>query len=266
LSKGERAPFQKGALYETSFVEKGDQFMIRISRLFFRGLGIVLGTWAGFNAAVCHAVSFTITIDTTGLAAYGTPPAPFALEFQFNDGDGTVNNTATLSDFNFGTGGAAVGAPTYNCTSGSGAACSGITGDLSSTVTLSDSSDFFNEFIQQFTPSSSDPLNFLLNLTTNVEPSIPDSFSLAIFDSSGTGIPTSFFDVFVQIDITSPLAIATYASDTSISPPGCPTCPAIALSAPVVDLATTPVPEPGTFVLLLGGLFGLAATKCWKRS
>jgi hypothetical protein len=62
-------------------------------------------------------VSFTVTIDTTALAAYGTPPAPFALEFQFNDGDGTVNNTATLSTFNFGTGGAAVGTPTYNCTS-----------------------------------------------------------------------------------------------------------------------------------------------------
>ncbi len=238
--------------------------MIRISHFFLRSLGIVLGTWAGLSAVVCHAVSFTVTIDATGLAAYGTPPAPFALEFQFNDGDGTVNNTATLSNFNFGAGGAAVGAPTYNCTSGSGAACSGITGDLSSTITLSDNNDFFNEFIQQFTPSSTNPLSFLLALTTNVEPITPDAFSLAIFDSSGTGIPTSFFDVFVQIDITSPLTIATFASDTTQSPPGCPTCAPIDIAAPVV-LSTTPIPEPGTFVLLLSGFLGLAARRYWRR-
>jgi len=235
--------------------------MNRISRLFFHSLGIVLGTWVGFNATVCHAVSFTVTINTTSLATYGAPPAPFALEFQFNDGDGTVNNTATLSNFNFGIGGTPVGTPTYNCTSGSGVSCSGITGDLSSNVILSDSSDFFNEFIQQFTPSSSDPLSFLLNLTTNVEPVTPDSFSLAIFDNSGTGIPTSFFDVFVQVDITNPLTIATYASDTSQSPPACLTCPAIDITASI-EQASTPIPEPGTLFLFASGLVGLVT---WRR-
>ncbi len=189
--------------------------------------------------SVSHAVSYTVTVDTRPLAGQTTPPAPFALEFQLNDGDGTVNNTATLSNFNFGTGGSATGSPT---TTG------GATGNLSSTVTLTDSS-FFNEFIQGFTPSSTDLLSFLLNLTANVEPTTPDAFSLAIFDSSGTGLPTNFFDVFLQIDITNPLTINTYASDTSVSPPGCSTCPPIDIAMPTVESATAPVPEPSTLAL-----------------
>src|SRR5262245_8804966 len=207
--------------------------MIRLSH-FFRGLGIALGLCWGFNVTICHAVSFTVTIDTTGLAAYGTPPAPFALEFQLIDGDGTVNNTVTLSNFDFGAGGGSSGAPT---TTG------GASDDLSGTVILTDSS-FFNEFIQGFIPSATDPLSFLLDVTENVEPLTPDAFSLAIFDSSGTGIPTIFFDVFLQIDITNPLTVATYASDTTQSPPGCPTCLPVNIGAPTVQ-ATTPVPEPG---------------------
>jgi len=217
--------------------------MIQTSHFFLRGLGIALGLWWGFNVAVCHAVSFTVTIDTTTLAAYGTPPAPFALEFQLIDGDGTVNNTVTLSNFDFGTSGGVSGSPT---TTG------GASGDLSGTVTLTDSS-FFNEFIQGFTPSATDPLSFLLDTTENVEPLTPDAFSLAIFDSSGTGIPTSFFDVFLQINITNPLIIATYASDTTQSPPGCPTCAPVDISAPVVQPVVVPVPEPGTLLLLISG-------------
>ena len=52
--------------------------------------------------------------------------------------------------------------------------------------------------------SLTEPLtDFVLDLgTPHVEPLTPDSFSLAIFDSAGVGIPTSFFDVFVQIDLT----------------------------------------------------------------
>ena len=195
-----------------------------------------------------HAVSFNFTIDTTSLAPQPTPPKPFALDFQFLDGDHTRSNTVTLSQFAFGAGGGPHGSPT---TAG------GASGDLSGTVTLTDSS-FFNEFIQGFTPSGSHPLRFLLTLTTNPEPGTPDAFTLAIFDSSGTEIPTSFFGAFAQIDITNPLTINTYASDTSTAPPGCPTCPALDIAAPLVTTATSPVPEPGTFVLLAGGIGCLA--------
>jgi len=195
-----------------------------------------------------YAVNYTVTLDTRSLASEPAPPAPFSLEFQLNDGDGTVNNTITLSNFNFGTGGSATGSPT---TTG------GASGNLSSTVTLTDSS-FFNEFIQGFTPSSTDPLSFLFDLTTNEEPITPDSFSLAIFDSSGIGIPTSFFDVFLQADITSPLIINTYASDASLSPPGCPTCAAIEIPSLLVTTDTSPVPEPSTIVLLTSALSVMA--------
>ena len=201
----------------------------------------------------CDAASFTVTIDTTTLASQTSPPGPFALEFQFNDGGGEVTNTLTLSQFDFG-GGSATGTPTYHCTAGDGAVCTGIGGNLFTTVTLSDSNDAFNEFIQGFTPGSTGPLRFLVDLgTPQIESSTPDAFSLAVFDSSGTGILTTFFDVFVQFDLTSPLGINTYASDSNQPPPGCPTCAGINIGAPVVQF-TTPVPGPNSLVLMCSGL------------
>ncbi len=66
--------------------------------------------------------------------------------------------------------------------------------------------------------------------------------------------------MFIQIDLMSPPTIATYASDSAQLPPGCSTCPAIAIPAPDVRLLT--VPEPGTLLLLL--VVGLAASaKNW---
>ena len=204
----------------------------------------------------CQAVSLSVTIDTTPLVSQTIPPGPFALEFQFIDGGGDVTNTLTLTDFDFG-GGSAMGSPTYNCTAGGGAACGGIGGDLSTTVTLSDSNDTFNEFIQAFTPGASGPLRFVLKLENpSIESLTPDAFSFAIFDSSGTGIPTNFFDVFVQIDLASSLAIYTYGGDSNRPPPGCEACAGINIDAPVV-LSTTPVPVPNSLVLMGSGLMML---------
>ena len=148
------------------------------------------------------------------------------------------------------------------CSAGTGAACTGIGGNLFTTVTLSDSSDPFNEFIQAFTPGSTGPLRFLVDLgTPQIESSTPDAFSLAVFDSSGTGILTTFFDVFVQFDLTSPLGINTYASDSKQPPPGCPTCAGINIGAPIV------VPGPNAIVLMCSGLMmlGMALRKKYTR-
>jgi hypothetical protein len=174
-----------------------------------------------------------------------------ALEFQLIDSAGTIHNTITLSAFDFGAGGSAVGSPT---TSG------GASGDLAGTVTLTDSSPF-TEFIQSFTPSASEPLSFLLDTTENVEPTIPDSFSLGIFDSSGTGIATQLADIFLQVDLTAPVEINTYASDASEPPPGCPTCKPVRISAPRVQVVDTA--EPQVLLLLAVSLGGvIIARRC----
>src|SRR5215831_7803460 len=93
--------------------------------------------------------------------------------------------------------------------------------DLGSAVLLIDSS-FPNYFAQAFTPGSS--LNFLLELTTNLDDGIPDEFTFSILDKTLTPIPTvagALFDVFVQIDIdSSSPTITTYPSDGSRAPDG----------------------------------------------
>ena len=67
---------------------------------YFRLLAAVLALSWCLHTRVCHAVSYTVTIDTSPLATQTTPPAPFSLEFQLTNGGGVVNNTATLSGFN----------------------------------------------------------------------------------------------------------------------------------------------------------------------
>lgn len=72
-----------------------------------------------------------------------------------------------------------------------------------------------------------------MDLTDNVDAVTPDSFSTGILDSSGNGLPTVFFDVFLQIGITAAATQTTHASDPNRPPPGCPDTP-INLVAPTV--------------------------------
>jgi hypothetical protein len=200
-----------------------------------------------FPILVCFALGLTapahagIIVNFTILtgALQGDPAAPFSLDFQLNDGSGAgdANNTAVLSGFLFGAGGGPVG---------SAALAGGATGDLGSSVQITDSG-FLNEFTQGFTPGSQ--LQFQLFLSTNVDAGgTPDQFSLAILDSSGAQVPAlSFFDVFVEIDLdsTNP-TIQTFASDPSRN--------TVAGGAPI-NLAEptftsgSPTPEPGSIFL-----------------
>jgi len=192
-------------------------------------------------------VIYSISINTAPLI--GHPAAPFALEFQLNDGKGTgdANNTAMLTGFSFGGGGPS-GSPTLT---------GGATGNATSGITLTDSS-FYNELVQGFTPGSI--LTFQLSLTTNVDTGgTPDQFSFAFLDKTATEIPTlaSFVDVFVQIDITSANpTVQTFASDMSRGPAGGGS--PINIAAPVVAL----VPEPTTILL---SVFGLLTLLAWRR-
>jgi hypothetical protein len=127
------------------------------------------------------ALQLDVTVDTSQISANYT--GPYALDFTLIDGSGggDFNNTATVSNFNFGTGGSE--GPASPILTG------GASGSLAGTVTLTESA-FLNDFNQQFVPGSQ--LTFLVDLTTNPNTPSPDNFSFAIltgYDTS-TGFPT----------------------------------------------------------------------------
>jgi len=217
-------------------------------RLFMRRIGFAIPLiWLCVSVGDA-AVLYDISLNTAPLIGHSA--GPFSLEFQLNDGNGTgdANNTASLTNFVLN-GGVALGSPTLT---------GGAAGDLASGFSLIDSS-FFNQIIQGFTPGAA--LSFLLSLSTNLDSGgTPDEFSFAILDQTGTEIPTlsSFFDVFVQIDIDSanPL-VRTFATDTSRTPEG--GGEPINIDAPIVTPVSS-VPEPMTLTLMLSG-FGLLVTR-----
>jgi len=176
--------------------------------------------------ALAQAKTYRVTIDTRALAAQPAPPGPFSLELQLVDGGGQQSNTVIVRNISFGTGGGVAGI---------GTTTGGASGDLSSSVTLIDTS-FLNEFVQRFTPSSQDPLSFTVDISENLEPVTPDSFSVGILDSSANGLSTTFFDAFMQIDITATPTPVAYATDPNTPPPGCPNCAPISLPAPTAQV------------------------------
>lgn len=125
---------------------------------------------------------YTVTMNTAPLAGHGS----FTLDLQLLDGSGLSpdlnNNTVTLTNFNFGTGGAPLG---------NGVPTNGATGNLATSVTLQDSA-FFNEYVESFAAGSS--LSFTVTITNVADPGgTPDLFTFAILDSNGNEITTTGF-------------------------------------------------------------------------
>jgi hypothetical protein len=190
-----------------------------------------------------------VTLNTTPLTTAGAASAaPFALAFQLVAGSQSNNDTATISDFKFGTGGSAgSGCPA----TASPCIFGGASGDISSSVGLN-TSGAFNALVETFTPGSS--LSFLLDLTTNVDTGgTPDAFAFSILDSSGSSIPTldpTTADTLLTINIDSARpTILTYATDPSRNTLG-GAGPSITMNAPTAVPPTSPVPEPGALSLL----------------
>jgi hypothetical protein len=202
----------------------------------YAALGLAFAAW---SVPICRADAiYDVALSTSPLI--GEAAGPFSLAFQLNDGSGTgdANNTAILSNFQFG-GGSASGLPTL---------FGGATGDLSSGITLTDSS-FFNAFAQPFNPGGL--LVFSLQMSTNVDlGGTPDEFSFSILDSSGAPIPTTgFVDAFFILDIDSSNPTPqSFGSDPSRLPQG--GGGGITMDAPIFAVVS---PEPGTFILLCTG-------------
>lgn len=199
------------------------------------------------QTAIADAI-YDVTLNTTSLV--GHPAGPFYVFVEFTDGNGIgdANNTATLSDFTFG-GGGALGSPLL---------FGGTSGSLETGVAMTDSSalDFLAE---QFAPGLS--LSFTLDLTLNDDTGgTPDRFTFFLLDSSEVPLPTlaPSGDYFFGADIhsTGPIFDA-YGSDTSRSlSVGGPA------SIPVPTITSvSSVPEPSTIYLLGAALAMMGVLK-----
>lgn len=201
-------------------------------------LGLALGAGILFAAQTGSAASVEYYVDINTASLVGNASGPFSLDFQLNDGSGTGdgNNTATINNFAFGSGSAA----------GSANLSGGAAGNISSAVTLTDTSAF-NELYQTFNAGGT--LSFDVTLTLNGDSGpTPDSFAVAILDNTLSNIPTSGVgDAYLLVNLgpTPGLVIGSSAS-------------------PAVTLSATPVPEPGSLACISMGLLALGLHQ-WRR-
>jgi hypothetical protein len=194
----------------------------------------------GQRSAFADGVSATITVDTSSLVGITGQSEVF---FVLTDGNAPTpgTNTATLSDFSFGTGGAGGAVDTANTF-----------GDVTAGLNLADGAtmlddQFTNVFAGFFTAGNQ--LTFDLTLTANLMTGVtaPDEFALFIVDPNGNPLPSSDPDgsgslLTVTIDSANP-AVETYTD------------------AVTVTSNTVPAPEPSALLLLAAGLAALSVSR-----
>lgn len=229
------------------------------SNLYRRLLPVALASVLALASASASRADQTyhINFNTSSLAALATPPGPFSLDFYLIDGGNLSNNTATLTNFDFGAGGSAPADDFGISTNGTASG-----GLASGTISLGDDAAF-NELYEQFTPGSH--LSFDVTLTTNTDPS-PDEFTFGILDGSLTTVPTldpSLANTLAVVDISDTPSVFSYATDPNATLSDNATT--LAIAAPAV---TNPVPEASSVAslgLLLAGL-GIVALRRTRRA
>lgn len=206
------------------------------------GLGILLALFLalGQRNAFADGVSATVSVDTSSFVGITGQSEVF---FVLTDGNAPTpgTNTATLSDFSFGVGGADGAVDTANTF-----------GDVTSGLNLADGAtmlddQFTNVFAGFFTAGSQ--LSFDLTLTANVVngASAPDEFALFIVDPNGNPLASNDPDgsgslLAITIDSANPTA-ETYTD------------------AVTVTSNTVPAPEPSALLLLAVGVVALGALR-----
>ena len=194
-----------------------------------------------------HAGNFVFHIDLNVAGLIGKPNSPFFLDFQLNQGSSTLANNATLSNFTF----------TGGLPSGSANNSPGSSGDLASSISLTDGGgNNFVEFNQGFSATTTD-IQFNVSLTQNPGAN-PDGFSASILDSEagnppiGTTAPDTSSLVTVALKSSNSLSdVKTYSSTA-------PDNGAVATA--------TAIPEPGSVAALVAGLGVLVMLQRRRRS
>jgi hypothetical protein len=204
--------------------------------------GLISILVAGFAAAIpssaqATSISFHVQVNTAALI--GNPSAPFYLDFALIDGSGTLAgpNSVVISSLGFAGGGSLNGAPSIT---------GGVTGNLASSVSLSDNANAFNEYFQAFTPGTA--LGFDVTATTNADPITPDAFMFAILDKNLFNLPTNgqadslvFVNILPFLNSNSLAGIQTFSTTNPVG----------------VTATASAIPEPGTLLLLGTGITAL---------
>lgn len=182
----------------------------------------------------------TVTIDTSSLVSSGT--GPYTIDMQFIEGDGGNNGSNSVTLSNFALGGGSIATPSISFTGGVTVSNNPLT------VTLVDSS-FFQDVQFSFTPGNS--LSFQFAATDNADPVAPDTFTLAILDSSGNEIPTNDpngLNSFAEIDLPTTGAGTTVIGSGSTSGSSVATTTSLVTACDVQGNATAGVADVHTIV------------------
>jgi len=186
---------------------------------------------------------FPVTLQVGAIEMNGN--GEFSLDVQLAPGTNAVTNTVTLSNFQF-IGGSLDPSNVNNFSIG------GVSGSMSSTLVLTNSSDIDNEFAEAFT-SGVTQIKFNVDQTTNSETGInakDEEFNVFLDDNTGNPIPT-----------TDPTSQNTLIASVIMEGESIPDLSIHSATNPGSDAGEVTVPEPGSAVMLLCGALGLCARR-----